>query len=391
MAQCITSGVVTDHATGRALSHVSVLAAGGEPHTVTNDDGRFVLKTQEPPAAIVLSHIGYQTLQVSLTGQTGDLNIQMVPSTVKLDEVFVIANDPQEIVRAAIAHIKDNYPRQPELVRCFYRETAHRGQRFIAVAEAVTEMYKTDYRQQTPDHDAIAIVKGRRLVSMKPSDTLAVKLQGGPVIPIMADVAKNPDFMLNEEDLARCKFHMLVPEQIDNRPHYVIGIEPVAANPYPLMGGRLYIDQATLAISRAELQLDMSDWRLASGYMLIRKPIGLHFRPRELSTTIVYHTDQAGVTTLSYIRSEMRFNCEWHRRLFSSAYTVVSEMVVTDRLQQGHDARRPRGNASFGIRERFYDRVDFFNDPDFWADYNIIAPTESLEHAIDKLKKRARN
>ena len=29
----------------------------------------------------------------------------------------------------------------------------------------------------------------------------------------------------------------------------------------------------------------------------------------------------------------------------------------------------------------------FFDDPDFWKDYNIIEPTESLENAIDKLKK----
>ena len=28
-----------------------------------------------------------------------------------------------------------------------------------------------------------------------------------------------------------------------------------------------------------------------------------------------------------------------------------------------------------------------FLDPDFWKDYNIIEPTESLEHAIDRLRK----
>ena len=65
-------------------------------------------------------------------------------------------------------------------------------------------------------------------------------------------------------------------------------------------------------------------------------------------------------------------------------------MVVTDRQQRGDKVKRPRGHSSFGLKERFYDRVEYFDDPDFWADYNIIEPTESLENAIDKLKKKVR-
>ena len=106
--------------------------------------------------------------------------------------------------------------------------------------------------------------------------------------------------------------------------------------------------------------------------------------------TVVYETGSDGKTRLSYLRNVMRFNCDWRRRLFASPYTTVCEMVVTDRLQQGRGTKRPRGRSSFGSKERFYDQVAFFDDPLFWADYNIIEPTESLEHAVDKLKKRLR-
>ena len=122
--------------------------------------------------------------------------------------------------------------------------------------------------------------------------------------------------------------------------------------------------------------------------MLVRKPLGLHFRPKKLSVTVGYETDQQGVTRMNYVRNEMRFNCDWKRRLFASPFTTVSEMVVTNRLQHGKAAKKPRGRSSFGIRDRFYDKVEYFEDPDFWADYNIIEPSESLEHAIGKLKKR---
>jgi hypothetical protein len=387
IAQQVVTGVVKDRQTGDALSHVSITAEGSEVHTVTNDDGRFTLKVTNAPKYIQLSHIGYKTRRQQLNGRTKDLQIMLTSHTVSLDELIVSVEDPMEIVRAAMRRIPSNYPMQPELMRCFYREVTRRGSRYIAVAEAVKDMYKTSYRYG-PNADAVGILKGRRLMSMKSRDTLGVKIQGGPVMPLIADVAKHPEYMLNEQDLAQCDMHMKQPAKLNDRLHYVIQVEPHDITYYPLMGGLLYIDQESLAITRAELELDVRDWRSASEYMLVKKPIGLRFRPKQLTMTVGYTTDAQGVTRMNYLRNEMRFNCDWKRRLFASSYTAVSEMVVTDRLASGHDAKRPSGRSSFGLRDRFYDRVEYFDDPDFWADYNIIAPTESLEHAIERLKKK---
>lgn len=386
-AQTTVSGVVTNRETGQPLSHVSVMAEGTDVHTVTNEDGRFTLKVSKQPESLRLSHIGYKTRRVSLDGKALDqLRLTMTGSTVELSEIIVSTEDPLAIVKAAMSRIEKNYAQENELVRCFYRETARRGSRFISVAEAVTDMFKSDY-SRGPDFDAVAILKGRRLMSMKAKDTLGVKIQGGPVMPLVADVAKNRDYLLNLDILYNYNLHMEVPTKIDDRLQYVVSMTPKPTTIFALMGGLLYIDQQTLAITRAELQLDVSDWRRAAEYMLVSKPIGLRFRPKELSVTVVYQTDEQGISHMSYMRNEMRFNCDWKRRLFSSPYVTVSEMVVTDRLKQGREAKRPRGRSSFGIRERFYDRVEYFDDPDFWADYNIIEPTESLEHAISRLKK----
>lgn len=389
-AQAVINGVVLDRQTGRTLSHVSVTAEGGKEHTVTNDDGRFSLKTQRIPQYIQLSHIGYKTRRQQIQhGQTSNLRIMMAVNTVGLHEVVVTRNDPLEIVKAAMDRIEKNYPQKPELVRCFYRETARRGSRFISVAEAVTDMYKTGY-SRGPERDAVAILKGRRLMSMKARDTLGVKIQGGPVMPLMVDIAKNREYVLKAEDFGLYDFSMDMPALIDDRLQYVVSMQPKMHTMYPLMYGKLFIDQETLAFTRAELQLDVSNWRSASDYMLVKKPFGLRFRPKELTVTIVYTTDTQGVTRMSYVRNEIRFNCDWKRRLFASPFTTVSEMVVTDRRQMGEEVKRPKGRNSFGIRERFYDKVEYFEDPDFWADYNIIEPTESLENAIGKLKKKVR-
>ena len=102
-AQSVVSGVVIDRQTGRTLSHVSVTAQGGKAHTVTNDEGRFVLKTQRKPEYVQLSHIGYKTRRQSLDeGTSTNLRIMMTANTVGLHEVIITRNDPEEIVRAEV-------------------------------------------------------------------------------------------------------------------------------------------------------------------------------------------------------------------------------------------------------------------------------------------------
>ena len=47
-----------------------------------------------------------------------------------------------------------------------------------------------------------------------------------------------------------------------------------------------------------------------------------------------------------------------------------------------------RNRDRFRSDQIFYDEVDAYADPDYWRDYNILEPTESLENAVDRLRKR---
>lgn len=95
-----------------------------------------------------------------------------------------------------------------------------------------------------------------------------------------------------------------------------------------------------------------------------------------------------GKTFLNYIRNRIRFKCDWKRKLFSTGYTVLSEMVATDR-EENNVAIIP-GKMAFHQKDAFYDKVDEYWSEDFWGSYNIIEPTESLENAVHKLKKQSR-
>lgn len=385
MAQKTTvSGSVVDSATGRAIEGANVTAEGLS--VVTNGDGYFVLKSDAKIETIAVSHVGYRLKRVSVDGLSAEnQKIRLEPMAIQLREVLVVADHPRELVNAAIRKIPQNYSPVPELYRCFYRETAMKRQHYICVAEGVVDMYKTSY-QKGNGRDGVAISKGRRLLSPKRSDTLSVKVLGGPVAPVQLDVVKNTDFLLNSEELDHYELKMEVPTSIGDRSQYVISLTPRVKLPYALHFGKLYIDRETLAFTRVELTLDMSDRQKATDVMLIKKPLGVRFKPKEMSLLVDYRQGADGLSRISYIRTTLRFNCDWKQKLFSTSFATFCELAVISSTNR--DVQPIRGRETFDQRDAFFDKVDYFRDPDFWQDYNIIEPTESLDKAVQRLLKK---
>ena len=381
-------GKVVDGKSRRPMASVSVTA--GSVGTVTNDDGEFSLKLRAGGgnAELTFSCLGFKSRRMGveecreLEAQKRPVRLQ--PTSVMLSEIFVSNTDAREVVQAAIDRIGDNYPREANLLRGFYRETVQKRQRFISIAEGVVDVYKSPYHKGF-GRDGVAILKGRRLLSQRRGDTLSVKLQGGPVLPIILDLVKERDLLLNHKELDNYSFAFRVPEKTDDEVQYVVEVKPRLVVDYPLFKGLLYIDRETLAFKRVELEVDMSDTGKVTDMILRKKPLGLRFAPKELSVMIDYKTD-GGVTRINYIKNVIRFRCDWRRRLFKSNFTVTSEMVVTDR-QEGERIRPIRTRDTFHRSDKFYDKVMFFRDPAFWGDENIIEPTEDLLKGIEKIKK----
>ena len=383
--QMVVSGSVVDDKTGEALGQVSVSA--GRVSVVTNEDGDFTLKLSEKPEKISISHVGYQTRYLNVTkGQSENLKVRLRPATIQLREIVVVNEDPRELVETAISKIPENYSMVPEMLKGFYRETAMKRKHYIYVAEGVEDMYKTPY-DRSINRDRVAIVKGRRLLSQKSSDTLGIKVMGGPVQAVLMDLVKNRDFLLNKEEMDAYRFTMGVPEYINDRQQYVIYMEPSWITEYALYHGKIYIDCERLAFTRIELELDMSDKEKATKTMLVKKPLGVKFKPRELTSVVDYRYDD-GVTRISYLKNTFRFNCDWKKRLFATSFTATCEMVVTD--SSSSDIHPIGSRSSFDSRDSYYDKVEYFLDPDYWSSYNIIEPSESLDKAIQKLVSKYR-
>ena len=379
-----------DKETRQVLANVNVSVQGSNVGTVTNADGVFSLKVsqEELGRGVQISHIGYQNLFLpadALTSTSKRPTIWLTPTTFTLDMVNVYGGDPLELVEKALRKIPQNYSDHDHLFSAFYRETIQKRKRYIGISEAVLDAYKTDYKVRDIQNDRVQIHRGRRLQSQKSSDTLAVKIAGGPNMPIYLDVVKNGEDLLNVNMLHCYRFSMQISMSIDNRMQYVVAFEPRVVLEHPLYRGLLYIDQQTLAMTRAEFQLDMTDAEKAARFILRKKPNGLRFKLQEVSYLITYRY-QDGKTYLNYLRNAIRFKCDWKKRLFSSNFTTLTEMVMVDRNDCPEE--RIRMKDAFKQREVFYDVVEAYWNEDFWKDYNIIEPTESLESAVKRLKKQ---
>jgi len=381
------SGVVKDQKNKRKLEYVNVTVPGTNIGTVTNSDGEFSLKVIKAVErnTVQVSHIGYLNTLIPINGRNIDgLEIMLSPNVNLLDEIIVRARDPRYIVEEAIKKIPVNYSSNSNLFTGFYRETAQKGRRYINISEAIIDVYKTPYKDMNVDRDRVQIYKGRKLLSQKASDTLVVKLLGGPNLSVFVDIVKNPDIFLDREMLPYYSFKMEESVMLDDRHHYVISFMPQAILPYALYEGKLYIDREKLSFTRAEFNLNMDDSNKATQAILRKKPFGLRFRPLEVSFLVTYK-DIDGMSYLSYIRNEVRFRCDWKRKLFATNYTINSEMVITD----GKIAETAIPyKMAFKQTQSLSDKVSDFTDDAFWGNYNIIEPTESLESAVGKLRKQ---
>ena len=99
------SGLVTE-ADGTPLIGVTVLVKNSTNGTVTGIDGTFVIRAL-PGETLVLSYVGYQTVEMQLTNNE-NLTITMNPQSIGLDEMVVVGYGQMKKsdLTAAISSVK---------------------------------------------------------------------------------------------------------------------------------------------------------------------------------------------------------------------------------------------------------------------------------------------
>jgi len=149
--------------------------------------------------------------------------------------------------------------------------------------------------------------------------------------------------------------------------------------------GNVYIDSENLAFTGIDFNLNIDDPEMVSQMFIRKKPAGMKVEVQDANYMTQYR--QVDDTWyLKYVRLEARFKCNWKKKLFNSVYTTMTEMAVTD--MDLENVKKFKYKEAEKMSDILAEQVHQFEDPDFWGEYNIIKPDESIEEAISKLNKK---
>lgn len=379
------NGQLKDAKSGEKIMYATITVPNTGIGTVSNSEGEFTLKVNTALNAeyFEVSHVSYATAKFKISDAVGkDKTFYLEIQPIQLKEMSVMPGDARSVVGMALSRIRQNYSEAPCMMTGFYREFIRQRRDYLSISEAVVDIRKASYA--TVQADQVKIFKGRKATDVKKADTLLVHLQGGPNVSMLLDIVKNTDLSIALDNLDNYLFTFETVVNIDNKLNWIIAFSPAVVKEDPLYYGKLYIAQDNLAITRAEFSLDLSDENKASLTFIQKKPMGLKFKPT-LTSYLVTYKEQGGKYYLSYVRVDLKFRCDWKRRLFKNHYTVMSELAITDRRED--NIIKFTNQEVFKPRMIFEEKVQDFADVDFWGESNIIEPENSIENAIKKLSK----
>jgi hypothetical protein len=382
-------GKVVDAETGNPLVFASVAVKETNVATITNIDGEFIIKIAETQTSrnLEITYLGYKNKVVPLTDLRVDgykNMISMTTAPIPIREIVVKPIDPEGVVRNAISRIGKNYVDEPNLMTAFYRETIRKNRTYVSIGEAVVEIFKAPYNNDLR-FDGARIYKGRKGSDVEKMDTVLFKLQGGPVSVMQLDLAKNTESVLTMDAMKYYDYSLTTVVEIDNRQHYVITFKQKPSVDMPLFLGTFYIETGTFAITEAEFGFNMEDKDAVSSIFIKKKPLGMQVTP-EIATYRVKYREQDGKWYFAYSRAEVKFKVNWKKRLFNTYYTTMSEIAITDRTNE--EVIKFAGKDKIRYNDIFSDKVEAFTDPEFWGDYNVIEPDQSIESAIRRLSRK---
>lgn len=387
------AGRVTVSGSSKPLHYASVSLAGTNISNVTNAEGVFSLKIpleSYSDGIVTISHLGYAAVTLKATDfqdfmdTDKPLEISMVPITIKLDPSIIKARDPYELLKAALYKVKDNYPMEYTAMTAFYREIVKKGSgKYLALNEAIIDINKAPY--DVIHSDRAGIYKGRGSQNYDATDTLFIKYQGGLHTLLEIDQVKDPFAMVRPDKMEEFyDFRMASTVMLLDKYFYVVEI---AQKPYAediLMRGRIYIDSETLAIGRTELNMNVEGRQDAVPMFILKSPQDVKFEVLGAEYVINYK-ESAGKWYYEYAKAELKFSTRRKRSLFKNYYIVMSELAVTDHKPGTVEIKN---DARVRFKDMMSEKVTAFTDENFWENYNIIEPDQSIENIIKKIVKQ---
>ncbi|MCG8580796.1 MAG: carboxypeptidase-like regulatory domain-containing protein [Bacteroidales bacterium] len=373
------TGTVFDQTDSTALPLVNVTVTGKPLGSITNNEGQYEFKLPPDYAGeqLAFSFLGYHTSYYDVPARDSLLNVELEPTSIQLNEIEVSYKDPLRIIEQLQIHHSDNYLNEQCVLEGFFRESIQQNGAYVQVSEAIIKIIKPAYSNPS-SLERVKFIKGRKKNDLQTMDFVDFKLEGGPFQFSRVDIARYKDFFAEENEIYKYSYDGI--DVLDDEIVYKVKFRPFVDTGDLLYHGVLYIHAESYALVRSEFHLTNRALR-SSGKALIRKASRkIKVKPMKASYYIDYRKLQ-DKWILNRIKGEILVKINAKRHGINSEFTATTELLISDCEVNGKYRLKP--SELYKSRFVLADQIKE-TDEQFWKNYNIIRPDESLEKVFKK-------
>lgn len=393
----IISGKIINSKTKQPIEFASISIKGTTIGTITNSDGEFeiLIPEQFKNRQISVSYIGYKTYSTPILKITNNfLNVELENIGITIDEVVVITDSPQELIRKAIRKIPDNYSDKAIIYTCFFRETVKENERPVEMVEAVLDIYNYSYADPNlKEKEKIRLVKGRELESFEPAVFKNIVISGGVKAGATNDMIHYPGTFLQEKYFDSYEYHYKGSTEHNNRRVYVIAFDQMEEIKKAYFKGNIYIDVESLAFVKVEYaysEKGIMYYRPSLVTQGIMTFMGLNLEIKELSANVNYNLI-GDKWYLKNINVHGALSLSKERKGEFADYEYNLNLLVTD--IEIENVKEFTDEELINSKKRIADQVKEY-EKNYWDEYNTLKSSTRDKKAIKdilRIKKEVRD
>ena len=390
--QHTVDGKVTDAQNRQPLAFVNIVVNDGQYGGMSDINGKYEIKADQPIHTLKFSCLGYETLEKTVTPNDHHVNAALTPKAFQLGEVTIEAgeNPAHRIIDSVMAHRKENHPNaldsyryhiydqmvftidSSEIVKA--AEAANRPptmQRFDSIIKKNDLMVMETFSEvlfRAPDQQRQNVLGTKMSGSKDPQVVyLASKMQSTSFYDEMVDIAGtryvNPVSRNSKSHYFFTLESVLPAKGTDSL--YVISFHPLRGSTFDGLRGTMTIHSDGWALLNVKAEPEKQSGLFTISIQQLYQKIAGHWFPRQLNTNLVVH--QAKVEMDGY----------------AFPMVAIGKSYITDVMLNPQISP-----SAFSEVEVLIDRDAAYRDDAFWTQHRIDSLTERVlntYHFMDSL------
>lgn len=406
MYYCI-EGKIIDDSTFSPISNMNILIEHSTIGTITNIDGRYILKFPKEFDSnfLIISHIGYNEVKIPLKKLIDrDSVIRIQQKIILLKEVEIIEYTAQELLEIVITKIPENYGSDPLIMTGFLRTKKLINDSLAEFAEAIIENYKSGYYlypkrgmiRKAMSTDIPNLLKGR----VSSDSSLLNELIGTgdysyPVGAYFTDLLEcYRGSFLDPGEFKMYSYSLIKIIDQDGKLTYDVSFDQKVGTKGLLHKGNAYIDPVDFAIKRIDITYSPNgyDWykdHYGTISFTIWKMSDWKCEPPNLKVTITWcKKNENWILHSKYEDWVQNYKHPLSNEIFQ--YQFQQELVIMDYTRSPNRIFSFSGNKELGLNTNWEKLVGEV-DETFWDNFNYLPIEEELKGAVNRMSTVPKN